>query len=119
MAADLTQLREEWATINGLRSSSRVSAGRPEALPVVLVHGLGVSGTYMLPTAVELAPHYPVFMPDLPGFGKSAKPAHVLTIPELTDAAGRPPAGLAIARRLSAGQFARVPIYRGPGRPLS
>jgi len=40
----------------------------------------------MLPTAVRLAPYYHVYLPDLPGFGKSAKPSHILTIPELADA---------------------------------
>jgi len=40
----------------------------------------------MLPTAVYLAPHFQVFAPDLPGFGKSRPPAHVLNIPQLADA---------------------------------
>jgi pimeloyl-ACP methyl ester carboxylesterase len=40
----------------------------------------------MLPTAVRLAPYYHVYLPDLPGFGKSAKPSHILTVPELADA---------------------------------
>jgi pimeloyl-ACP methyl ester carboxylesterase len=38
---------------------------------VVLVHGLGLSGRYMLPVAEPLAPRYPVYMPDLPGFSAS------------------------------------------------
>jgi len=40
----------------------------------------------MVPTAVRLAPYYHVYLPDLPGFGKSAKPSHILTVPELADA---------------------------------
>jgi pimeloyl-ACP methyl ester carboxylesterase len=40
--------------------------------PVVLVHGLGMSGRYMLPLARRLAPHVPVLVPDLPGFGASS-----------------------------------------------
>ncbi len=51
-----------------------------------MVHGLSVSGTYMVPTAMRLATDYPVYVPDLPGFGKSAKPSHIFDIPELTDA---------------------------------
>ncbi len=39
----------------------------------------------MLPTLVELAPDFNVWAPELPGFGKSDKPAHVLDIHELTD----------------------------------
>ena len=50
------------------------------------MHGLVISSLYMIPTAVRLAPFFPVFAPDLPGFGRSEKPAHVLTISELADA---------------------------------
>src|SRR4029079_1369298 len=46
---------------------------------------LGVSADYMLPTLVRLAPDYNVWAPELPGFGKSDKPAHVLDIHELAD----------------------------------
>jgi pimeloyl-ACP methyl ester carboxylesterase len=53
---------------------------------VVLVHGLGLSGRYMLPTAAQLADRYPVFLPDLPGFGDSSAPAGVLDVAELADA---------------------------------
>jgi 2-hydroxy-6-oxonona-2,4-dienedioate hydrolase len=40
--------------------------------PVVLVHGYGLSGRYMLPLARALAPSCEAFVPDLPGQGKSA-----------------------------------------------
>jgi 2-hydroxy-6-oxonona-2,4-dienedioate hydrolase len=53
---------------------------------VVLVHGLGISGTYMNMLALELSKKYTVYVPDLPGFGDSSKPPHVLNIPELADA---------------------------------
>jgi pimeloyl-ACP methyl ester carboxylesterase len=55
-------------------SVPEVPAGRP---PVVLVHGLCVSSRYMMPTAVRLAPHYRVYAPDLPGFGRSEAPRGV------------------------------------------
>ena len=42
--------------------------------PVVLVHGYGVSGRYMLPLARALAPSCEAFVPDLPGQGKSEPP---------------------------------------------
>jgi pimeloyl-ACP methyl ester carboxylesterase len=51
-----------------------------------MVHGLGVSGRYMLPIAVRLCPAFPVAVPDLPGFGWSARPAHPLDVPGLADA---------------------------------
>jgi pimeloyl-ACP methyl ester carboxylesterase len=39
----------------------------------------------MLPTLVRLAKDYKVWAPELPGFGKSDKPSHVLDIRELAD----------------------------------
>jgi pimeloyl-ACP methyl ester carboxylesterase len=41
---------------------------------VVLVHGMGVSSRYMAPLALQLASSFRVLVPDLPGFGRSAKP---------------------------------------------
>ncbi|HZR40804.1 MAG TPA: alpha/beta hydrolase [Ktedonobacteraceae bacterium] len=81
------QLTDKWTTIRGLPLHYRVSI---EPLPanatsIVLVHGLGVCGHYMLPTAYRLAPYYRVYVPDLPGFGKSAKPPDVLNMIELSD----------------------------------
>jgi 2-hydroxy-6-oxonona-2,4-dienedioate hydrolase len=52
---------------------------------VVLVHGLIVSGRYMVPTAELLAAHYRVFVPDLPSFGKSEKPPRTLDVAGLSD----------------------------------
>jgi len=46
--------------------------------PVVLVHGLGVSGRYLLPTAKLLAADVRALVPDLPGFGRSAGPPRPL-----------------------------------------
>lgn len=57
-----------------------------DAPTLVLVHGLSVSSGYMMPTAKRLAPHYHVYLPDLPGFGRSAKPSHILNVAELSDA---------------------------------
>lgn len=54
--------------------------------PIVLVHGSGVSGYYLTPTAEHLARDYPTLIPDLPGNGRSEKPSHILTVPELADA---------------------------------
>jgi 2-hydroxy-6-oxonona-2,4-dienedioate hydrolase len=52
----------------------------------VLIHGLVVSSTYMIPTAERLASLFSVYVPDLPGYGKSAKPAKVLNVSELARA---------------------------------
>src|SRR5262245_53487964 len=56
--------------------------------PVVLVHGFGVSGRYMLPLAEELAPRFAVLTPELPGFGRSERPRAPLGIGGLADALG-------------------------------
>ena len=52
---------------------------------LILVHGLVVSSRYMAPIAEALSAHYRVYVPDLPGFGKSGKPPHVLSLVELSD----------------------------------
>lgn len=62
------------------------NASLDPASAMVLVHGLAVSSRYMVPTAVRLASYYSVYTPDLPGFGRSVKPAHILSVSELADA---------------------------------
>src|SRR4051812_9129018 len=54
--------------------------------PVVLVHGFGVSGRYMLPLAEALAGRFSAFTPELPGFGRSERPRVPLGIAELAEA---------------------------------
>lgn len=91
VSARAARLESRWTTAAGLRMHARVSAGRPPApgdVPVVLVHGLVVSGLYMVPTAERLSHFYRVFVPDLPGSGKSDKPARALNVTELSGALG-------------------------------
>jgi 2-hydroxy-6-oxonona-2,4-dienedioate hydrolase len=82
----LQKLLDSWLSVNGLRiytrSSVREFANRP---CLIFVHGLGVSGEYLLPTAQRLATDHDVLVPDLPGFGKSDKPPQALDVPELAD----------------------------------
>lgn len=54
--------------------------------PVVLVHGIGVSGHYLVPLGRELAGDHAVFIPDLPGFGRSEPAARPLGIVGLAGA---------------------------------
>jgi pimeloyl-ACP methyl ester carboxylesterase len=70
------------------RMFARVSAQPPGngRLPIVLVHGLVISSRYMEPLAAILGRDFRVLAPDLPGFGESDKPRHVLDIDELADA---------------------------------
>jgi 2-hydroxy-6-oxonona-2,4-dienedioate hydrolase len=74
--------------VAGITLHARVSVDTvPEGrLPVILVHGLGMSSRYMIPLAEHLAPHVRVYAPDLPGFGLSDKPRRTLTVRELADA---------------------------------
>lgn len=83
-----TSLRTVWTKVAGLTMHARVAVPPHTATtpPVVLVHGVGVSGRYLLPTAEVLARDYPVYVPDLPGFGSSDKPPRILNVPGLADA---------------------------------
>lgn len=58
-------------TIGGLKTNLlRGGAGEP----VILLHGLGASSYSWRYAAPELARHFEVFAPDLPGFGRTDKP---------------------------------------------
>jgi 2-hydroxy-6-oxonona-2,4-dienedioate hydrolase len=78
----------KWVMVGGVSMFYRVSLDPvpAEQPPIVLVHGYVVSGRYLLPTAHLLAPYYRVYVPDLPGFGNSGKPAHAHNITEQADA---------------------------------
>lgn len=80
-------LESTWTQAGPYRMHARV-AQREDAgsVPVVLVHGLGVSSRYMIPAALELAEFSSVYAPDLPGFGRSGRPPRTLDIEELSDA---------------------------------
>lgn len=85
--ARTADLASAWTTVNGLAAHARVSVGSPPDGPlIVLVHGMVVSSRYMEPLARHLAPFARVRVPDLPGYGRSARPDHILELPELTDA---------------------------------
>ena len=48
--------------------------------PVLLLHGLGVSGRYFMPLASVLAARRHVIVPDLPGWGRSERPSRPLGV---------------------------------------
>jgi pimeloyl-ACP methyl ester carboxylesterase len=64
----------------------RVSTGRGDAVPIVHVHGFGISGSYLMPTARLLTGQRVNIVPDLPGYGGSQRRDHTLDIPELAAA---------------------------------
>ena len=52
---------------------------------IVLMHGATASRRYLVPTALLLAQHLEVFVPEMPGHGASSKPAHALKVQEQAD----------------------------------
>jgi 2-hydroxy-6-oxonona-2,4-dienedioate hydrolase len=82
-AAKREPLESRWLEVFGLGIHARVGG---QGAPVVLVHGYGVSGSYMLPLAQSLASSLSVFAPDLPGYGRSQRPSSPLGIADLAAA---------------------------------
>ncbi|MFF2276540.1 alpha/beta fold hydrolase [Agromyces sp. NPDC058126] len=84
-------LAEHWTTVDGLDVFYRESPSPPPGAPVVMhVHGFGLSGHYLLPTAELLADDFHTLVPDLPGFGRSARRSRSeLTLTSLAEAAAR------------------------------
>jgi len=62
---------DEVAIVNGIRIAYQVE-GHGE--PVILLHGNGLSGGMWKHNIGPLARRFRVFVPDLPGFGRSGKP---------------------------------------------
>ena len=83
--ADAGGLTSQWRHVHGLRTHVRRSLRSPSRTPVLLVHGLAVSHRYLTPLAVALAGSHPVYAPDLPGFGLSARPAQAYDVPRHAD----------------------------------
>ena len=53
------------------------------------LHGFGLSGRYLLPTAELLRDDFHTVVPDLPGFGRSGRSPQPLDVPDLAHAAAR------------------------------
>lgn len=75
--------------VGGIRTYFRRSAAPVPGRAMVHVHGFGISGTYLLPTAGELAGEFDTYVPDLPGYGRSGNPDRTLGIDGLADAVAR------------------------------
>jgi pimeloyl-ACP methyl ester carboxylesterase len=80
-------LAERWTTIEGVDVFYRESSEPPDAQVMMHLHGFGLSGRYLLPTAERLRNEFHTLVPDLPGFGRSGKAAEPLDVPELAHAA--------------------------------
>jgi pimeloyl-ACP methyl ester carboxylesterase len=80
-------LTEKWTRIDGVDVFYRESPRPPQGARVMAhVHGFGLSGRYLLPTAERLADEFHTYVPDLPGFGRSGKRKDMLDIPDLARA---------------------------------
>jgi pimeloyl-ACP methyl ester carboxylesterase len=83
-----SRLAERWTTIDGVDVFYRESPHPTPDQPVMMhLHGFGLSGQYLLPTAETLAEEFHTLVPDLPGFGRSGNAIEPLTVPELAHAA--------------------------------
>jgi len=83
-------LTDKWTSVDGVDVFYRESPHAPADAPVMThLHGFGLSGRYLLPTAQLLADEFHTYVPDLPGFGRSGKPKDPLDVPDLAHAAAR------------------------------
>ena len=72
--------------VEGRRVFYRRSVGPADAVPILHVHGFGISGSYLMPTARLLTGHAVNVVPDLPGYGRSERRERTLGIPSLAEA---------------------------------
>jgi pimeloyl-ACP methyl ester carboxylesterase len=82
---DSSLLRSSWVPVEGLPIYTVAGGDGP---PIVLVHGFGVSGGYMLPLARVLAESRSVLVPDLPGHGRSGRTSGAWGIPQMARVLG-------------------------------
>ena len=82
-------LAERWTNVDGVDVFYRESPTRIDAPTMMHLHGFGLSGRYLLPTAELLRDEFHTVVPDLPGFGRSGRSGQPLDVPDLAHAAAR------------------------------
>lgn len=113
-------IAQRWITAGEIRYHYRVaSPAHPTTIPLVLVHGLGVSGRYWQRVQPLLARTRAVYAPDLPGFGDTTRPDEVLGSIGLARALGDWLDGLRVSRvhllgHSLGGQIAAIFAYLRP-----
>jgi pimeloyl-ACP methyl ester carboxylesterase len=118
----MVEVRVSEVTAGGYRVyARRLAEGGAAGQTLVLVHGMVVAGRGIFPLARELAGRgYVVHLPDLPGFGRSAKPRRALDVPGLGRALAAWMRARAIAPAVLVGnsfgtQVAAATAAGGPG----
>ena len=118
----MDRLAEHWTRIDGVDVFYRESTEAPADAPVMVhLHGFGLSGRYLLPTAERLATEYRTYVPDLPGFGRSWRAPRALDVPGLAQTAARFLDDRGIERATLVGNSMGCPVitefaYRFPDR---
>jgi pimeloyl-ACP methyl ester carboxylesterase len=81
--APLEKLKSQWVFLDGVRVHALVPAvpAPADSPPLVILPGFVVSSRYNEPTAEWLTSFFPVYVPDLPGSGRSDQPK---VLPDLT-----------------------------------
>ncbi len=80
----MTDLGFTWNSVLVDGNWIRYRVGGPvDAPPMIHVHGFAISGSYLMPTAELLTDTFRVYVPDLPGFGRSPKTKQDLGIEDL------------------------------------
>jgi len=83
-------LAERWTTVDDVKVYYRESRQPPPDAGVMMhVHGFGLSGQYLMPTAAKLAGDFRTLVPDFPGFGRSGRSLDPLDVPDIAHAAAR------------------------------
>jgi pimeloyl-ACP methyl ester carboxylesterase len=88
----------------------RVSPHREGVVPILHLHGFGISGSYLMPTARRLVDRAQNVVPDLPGYGRSQGPRRPLTISALAEASVRILDALQIERAVLVGNSMGCPV---------
>ena len=82
-------LAERWTTVDHVKVFYRESVEPVNTGVMMHLHGFGLSGRYLLPTAERLAADFHTLVPDLPSFGRSGRSRTPLDVPDLAHAAAR------------------------------
>lgn len=82
----LAPLEGRFVDVDGNHFYHRVCERAGASAPAVVhLHGFGISGSYLEPTAIKLVDQARQYIPDLPGTGGSGQPAHTPGIQSSTN----------------------------------